>query len=59
MIDLFIETFEQTNNIDWFFHMAQYMEKYNSKRVHSAIENKTPNEVYFKAINNNLLQKVV
>ncbi|HIP13392.1 MAG TPA: hypothetical protein EYG73_11835 [Arcobacter sp.] len=39
----------------------QYMEKYNSRRLHSALGNKTPNEVYFKAINNlnhKLLQKV-
>ena len=37
------------------------MEKYNSKRLHSLIGNKIPNEVYFKAINNlntKLLQKV-
>jgi len=31
--------------------IENYMEKYNSKRLHSAIGNKTPNEVYFKAIN--------
>jgi transposase InsO family protein len=43
------------------YSIDQYMEKYNSKRLHSAIGNKTPNEVYFKAINNidkKLLQKV-
>jgi len=43
------------------YSINQYMEKYNSKRLHSSIGNKTPNEVYFKAINNvdnNLLQKV-
>jgi len=43
------------------YSINQYMEKYNSRRLHSAIGNKTPNEVYFKAINNlnnNLLQKV-
>ena len=43
------------------YSINQYMEKYNSRRLHSSIGNKTPNEVYFKAINNinnNLLQKV-
>ena len=29
-----------------------YMNKYNSKRLHSAIGYKTPNEVYYQAINN-------
>ena len=44
--------------------IENYMEKYNSKRLHSAIGNKTPNEVYFKSINDlnhnsdKLLQKV-
>jgi len=28
------------------------MEKYNTRRLHSALDNKTPNEVYFKSINN-------
>lgn len=43
------------------YSIDQYMEKYNSKRLHSRLGNKTPNEVYFKAINNldhKLLQKV-
>ena len=43
------------------YSIDNYIKKYNSKRLHSAIGNKTPNEVYFKAINNvdiNLLQKV-
>jgi putative transposase len=43
------------------YSIDNYMTKYNSKRLHSAIGNKTPNEVYFKAINNidsKLLQKV-
>ena len=33
------------------YSINQYMKKYNSKRLHSALGNKTPNEVYFKAIN--------
>jgi putative transposase len=46
------------------YSINQYMKKYNSKRLHSAIGNKTPNEVYYKAVNNldiqnnKLLQKV-
>jgi len=47
--------YELSDSID------NYMKKYNSKRLHSAIGNKTPNEIYFKAINNldyKLLQKV-
>ena len=38
--------YELRNSID------NYMKKYNSKRLHSSIGYKTPNEVYFKAINN-------
>ena len=47
--------YELRNSID------NYMKKYNSRRLHSALGNKTPNEVYFEAINNldsKLLQKV-
>ena len=43
------------------YSINNYMEKYNTKRLHSSLGNKTPNEVYFKAINNvgnKLLQKV-
>jgi len=43
------------------YSIDNYMQKYNSRRLHSSIGNKTPNEVYFKAINNldsNVLQKV-
>ena len=32
--------------------IENYMIKYNSKRLHSAIDYKTPNEVYFDYINN-------
>jgi len=34
------------------YSIKNYIEKYNSKRLHSTIGNKTPNEVYFKYINN-------
>ena len=40
------------------------MDLYNKKRLHSAIEHKTPNEVYYQAVNSlnfkgeKLLQKV-
>jgi len=43
------------------YSIDNYMKKYNSRRLHSAIGNKTPNEVYYEAINNldsKLLQKV-
>jgi|GEM_PF-4816302 len=40
------------------YSIDNYMQKYNSKRLHSAISNKTPNEVYFKAINNLNSQKL-
>jgi putative transposase len=34
------------------FSIKNYINKYNSKWLHSTIGNKTPNEVYFKYINN-------
>lgn len=34
------------------YSIDKYMKKYNTKRLHSALGNKTPNEVYFKSINN-------
>ena len=33
------------------YSIRNYIEKYNSRRLHSAVENRTPNEVYFKYIN--------
>jgi len=44
--------------------IGKYMDMYNSKRLHSTIDYKTPNEVYFEYINNlgfkgdNLLQSI-
>ena len=29
-----------------------YMKKFNTGRLHSALGNKIPNEIYFKSINN-------
>ncbi len=34
------------------YSIDNYINKYNTRRLHSATGNKTPNEVYFKAINN-------
>ncbi len=34
------------------YSIDNYINKYNTRRLHSVIGNKTPNEVYFKAINN-------
>jgi len=34
------------------YSIKNYIEKYNTKRLHSAIENRTPNEVYFNYVNN-------
>ena len=32
--------------------IENYINIYNAKRLHSAIDYKTPNEVYYQAINN-------
>ena len=32
--------------------IEKFIVKYNSKRLHSAIDYKTPNEVYYQAVNN-------
>ena len=57
--EIYLNDYKSMNELR--YSISQYMEKYNSRRLHSAIGNKTPNEVYFKAINNlnsKLLQKV-
>ncbi len=57
--EIYLNDYKSMNELR--YSINQYMEKYNSRRLHSALGNKTPNEVYFKAINNldsKLLQKV-
>jgi putative transposase len=57
--EIYLNDYKSMNELR--YSINNYIEKYNSKRLHSAIGNKTPNEVYFKAINNvdsKLLQKV-
>ena len=57
--EIYLNDYKSMNELR--YSINNYIEKYNSRRLHSAIGNKTPNEVYFKAINNfnnKLLQKV-
>jgi putative transposase len=57
--EIYLNDYKSMNELR--YSIDNYMTKYNSKRLHSSIGNKTPNEVYFKAINNlnsKLLQKV-
>ncbi|MEA3331966.1 MAG: IS3 family transposase [Campylobacterota bacterium] len=57
--EIYLNDYKSMNELR--YSIDNYIKKYNSKRLHSALGNKTPNEVYFKAINNvdnKLLQKV-
>jgi putative transposase len=57
--EIYLNDYKSMNELR--YSINNYIEKYNSKRLHSSIGNKTPNEVYFKAINNldsKLLRKV-
>ena len=57
--EIYLNDYKSMNELR--YSINKYMEKYNSRRLHSTLGNKTPNEVYFKAINNlnhKLLQKV-
>ena len=57
--EIYLNDYKSMNELR--YSIDNYIKKYNSKRLHSAIGNKTPNEVYFKAINNldsKVLQKV-
>ena len=48
--EIYLNDYKSMNELR--YSITHYIEKYNSRRLHSAIENKTPNEVYFKYINN-------
>ena len=48
--EIYLNDYKSMNELR--YSIKNYMEKYNSKRLHSTIGNKTPNEVYFKYINN-------
>ena len=57
--EIYLNDYKSMNELR--YSINNYMAKYNSRRLHSAIGNKTPNEIYFKAINNlnlQMLQKV-
>ena len=58
--EIYLNHYKSMNELR--YSIDNYMKKYNARRLHSAIGNKTPNEVYFKYINNlefkqNKLQK--
>ena len=48
--EIYLNDYKSMNELR--YSIKNYIEKYNTKRLHSAIDNKTPNEVYFKYINN-------
>jgi putative transposase len=48
--EIYLNDYKSMNELR--YSIDNYMIKYNSRRLHSSIGNKTPNEVYFKAINN-------
>lgn len=48
--EIYLNHYKSMNELR--YSIENYMEKYNTKRLHSALGNKTPNEVYFKSINN-------
>ena len=58
--EIYLNHYKSMNELRYSINI--YMKKYNSKRLHSALGNKTPNEIYFKTINSlefkqNALQK--
>ena len=59
--EIYLNYYKSMNELRYL--IDNYMKKHNSRRLHSAIGNKTPNEVYYEAINclnykKELLQKV-
>ena len=53
--EIYLNHYKSMNELR--YSIDNYMKKYNSRRLHSAIGNKTPNEIYFKSINNLEFQK--
>ena len=47
--EIYLNDYKSMSELRYSIH--KYMEKYNAKRLHSAIGNKTPNEVYYEAVN--------
>ena len=48
--EIYLNDYKSMNELR--YSIDNYMKKYNSRRLHSSLGNKTPNEIYFKAINN-------
>ena len=48
--EIYLNDYKSMNELR--YSIKNYIEKYNTKRLHSTIGNRTPNEVYFKYINN-------
>ena len=53
--EIYLNHYKSMNELR--YSIDNYMKKYNTRRLHSALGNKTPNEVYFKSINNLEFQK--
>jgi putative transposase len=53
--EIYLNHYKSMNELR--YSIDTYMQKYNSRRLHSALGNKTPNEVYFKSMNNLEFQK--
>lgn len=48
--EIYLNDYKSMNELR--YSIDNYMKKYNARRLHSTLGNKTPNEIYFKAINN-------